>query len=145
MASVNLNPAPKSATINNDAEVTLEDQQLINRFARLDLKHDELDSKKSGLKLKLVNIDEAIEELMLTDDLDDDADNGQSAVNMRIGDFFVSTTNDEAQTMLEKQKVELQQEMEKLDSAIKKMKDEMSSIKAKLYAKFGNSINLDHK
>lgn len=143
MASLNLSTAPKGA-LNECAEVTLEDQQMINRFARLDLKHDELDSKLTELKRKQTNINEAVDELMLNDD--DFVDEGdQQPVYMRYGEFFVTTTNDESQKILEERKKALQEQLKTLEASIKVIKDEMSTIKATLYAKFGNSINLDHK
>lgn len=156
MASVGLTPAPVSANFENspEAEVTLEDQKSINRFARLNAKEEDLDVMLKNLQRQLDNVKEANDELMLADD-DDDLDaelDGDSAaatrdysnIHFRVGESFMAMDKDEAEQMLEEKRKELDVEVAELQVRIAPMKEEMSNIKAKLYAKFGTNINLDH-
>ena len=151
MASVGLTPAPVAASGDTpDAEVTLEDQKQINRFARLNGKEEDLDAVLKNLQRQLDNVKEANDELMLADDDDlDDLDDDKttrdlSNIHFRVGESFIAVTKDDAEKLLEVKQKELEAEVAELQSRIAPMKEEMLNIKAKLYAKFGTNINLDH-
>ncbi|KAH9403251.1 Prefoldin subunit 4 [Tyrophagus putrescentiae] len=136
MSSVKLTPVPPTNAGDEankaDEEVTIEDQRSINRFARLNAKEDDLDEMLKSLKRDLANVKEATDELLLADDDDDDEE-----ADEEIGG------KEEAERMLEVKQKELDAEVRELEARIAPMKEEMSTIKAKLYAKFGANINLD--
>jgi len=154
MTSLNLTPLPAtgSSDAGAEAEVTLEDQKQINRFARLNGKEEDLDLVLKGLKRQLDNVKEATDELALADDDEDDELGGDenqgtrdlSNIHFRIGEAFVAVHKDDAEQLLEQKRIELEAEIKSLEAKITPMKEEMSNIKANLYAKFGNNIKLDH-
>ena len=151
MAAVNLTPAPVNTGGDQiEAEVTIDDQKQINRFARLNCKEEELDLVLNSIKRQLDNVKEANDELMLADDDDDlDGDLGDSSVakdlsniHFRVGESFISVNKDEAEQLLENKRKELEAEIKEMETQIQPMKEQMLNIKAHLYAKFGNNINL---
>lgn len=159
MSSVKLTPVPPTTNAGDEAnkadeEVTIEDQRSINRFARLNAKEDDLDEMLKSLKRDLANVKEATDELLLADDDDDEEADEEiggsegkvrdlSNIHFRIGEGFIAVSKEEAERMLEVKQKELDAEVRELEARIAPMKEEMSTIKAKLYAKFGANINLD--
>lgn len=69
--------------------------------------------------------------------LDDDC------CKVRIGEMYVSVSNEEAEEFAAEEARVLQQEVADLESEAKGIMDEMRSLKALLYAKFGDQINLE--
>ena len=61
----------------------------------------------------------------------------------QIGEVFVMAPMDEANEMLEETKQKLETEIKNLDSKCEDHKKVLSDLKVKLYAKFGNNINLE--
>lgn len=160
MSSVKLTPVPPTTNAGDEAnkadeEVTIEDQRSINRFARLNAKEDDLDEMLKSLKRDLANVKEATDELLLADDDDDEDEANEelggaggkvrdlSNIHFRIGEGFIAVSKEEAERMLEAKQKELDAEVRELEARIAPMTEEMSTIKAKLYAKFGANINLD--
>merc|ERR1712062_101725 len=128
-------PAKKSAS---STTVTQEDQDKINRFARLNTKHVDLSSEVTDYERQLENFKEAatsIEELELTSD--------DTTVPYRVGDVFFNFSFADAGTRLETDKTELEGQKAKALEDKAKLEDEMSKLKAELYSKFGDQINLD--
>ena len=60
-----------------------------------------------------------------------------------IGEVFFHLDGDQTQEMLETAKTSLQKEMDSLKSDAKDIERVLSDLKVQLYAKFGNSINLE--
>ncbi|KDD72279.1 hypothetical protein H632_c3583p0 [Helicosporidium sp. ATCC 50920] len=60
-----------------------------------------------------------------------------------IGECFVRVPREDAEQRLERAQDEARKEMKKLDNERNGVKSEMDDLKKILYAKFGNSINLD--
>ncbi|OTF82534.1 prefoldin subunit 4-like protein [Euroglyphus maynei] len=149
--------SPASAEAKQQIDVTADDQQMINRFARLNLKSDELQNKYEEFKRQIENLEEAENELMLQDDFndddDDDKDSGSdqdpkilkpsSNIQFVVGTSFTAVNKTECESLIEQRKAEIKEKMKNLNDQLAPMKDEMNSIKSKLYAKFGNNINLD--
>lgn len=155
--STTLLPAPADA---QEAEVSAEDQKMINTFARYNLKTEDREAQLVELKNKLENVKNAAE--MLTrqaeedeleglcddDDLGGDDEEGKKKaananIHFNIGDIFTLVTMEEAETMLREQQKDLEQKIKDIEMALKPMKEEMMNTKALLYAKFGSTINLD--
>lgn len=149
----------------NSQDVTADDQSMINTFAKLTLKTDELQEKYDDIKRQLENLSMAESELMFEDLEDELGDNelndGDDCLEMdnknpesktkikpssnmqfKIGSMFMAVTKSEMESLLEGSNIELKAKMNKLDESLAPMKQEMNEIRTILKAKFGNNINL---
>ncbi|XP_057331170.1 probable prefoldin subunit 4 [Microplitis mediator] len=119
----------------SDVHISYEDQQKINKFAK---QNAQMDDFKEELKMKqndLKNLQDASDELSL---MDDDA-----KIPYRIGDLFVSQDVEKTQKCLEEAKDKKLSEIKLLELKCADLKGVMTDLKAQLYAKFGNHINLE--
>ncbi|XP_022619175.1 prefoldin subunit 4 [Seriola dumerili] len=119
-----------------DVNVTFEDQQKINKFARNTSRMTELKSEIDAKKKSLQDLQDASDDLMM---LDDDA----LLIPYQIGDVFISHTQEETQEMLEAAKEALEQEVKGLEEQVSAIQQVLGDLKVQLYAKFGNNINLE--
>ncbi|XP_069099717.1 prefoldin subunit 4 [Pleurodeles waltl] len=119
-----------------DVNVTFEDQQKINKFARNTSRLTELKEEIDVRKKQLQNLEDACDDLMM---LGDDC----SVIPYQIGDVFISHGEEETQEMLEAAKKHLQEEIDALESRVESIHTVLSDLKVQLYAKFGNNINLE--
>ena len=78
--------------------VTFEDQQKINKFARNTSRITELKEEIDVKKKQLQNLEDACEDIMLADD-------DCLMIPYQIGDVFISHSQEETQEMLEEAKV----------------------------------------
>ncbi|CAM2102402.1 prefoldin subunit 4 [Lepidochelys kempii] len=120
-----------------DVNVTFEDQQKINKFARNTSRITELKEEIEVKKKQLQNLEDACDDMMMLDDDD------SILIPYQIGDVFISHSQDETQEMLEEAKKNLQGEIEALESRVESIQRVLSDLKVQLYAKFGNNINLE--
>ncbi|NXH64962.1 PFD4 protein, partial [Rhabdornis inornatus] len=120
-----------------DVNVTFEDQQKINKFARNTSRITELKEEIEVKKKQLQNLEDACDDIMLLDDAD------SHLIPYQIGDVFISHSLEETQDMLEEAKRSLQEEIEALESRVESIQRVLSDLKVQLYAKFGNNINLE--
>ena len=81
-----------------DVNVTFEDQQKINKFARNTSRITELKEEIEVKKKQLQNLEDACEDIMLADD-------DCLMIPYHIGDVFISHSQEETQEMLEEAKV----------------------------------------
>lgn len=79
-------------------------------------------------------MEDATNELMLSD---------EDSIRYAIGECFVHFERESAENRLESLTEETQKELDSAQSQIEEIQDQMKSLKASLYAKFGNSINLE--
>ncbi|KAJ8359158.1 hypothetical protein SKAU_G00156830 [Synaphobranchus kaupii] len=119
-----------------DVNVTFEDQQKINKFARSTNRMTELKDEIEAKKKSLQNLEDASDDIMM---MDDDA----LRIPYQIGDVFISHTQDETQEMLEAAKEALKKEIKGLEGQVSSIQDVLADLKVQLYAKFGNNINLE--
>ncbi|XP_061553663.1 prefoldin subunit 4 [Phycodurus eques] len=119
-----------------DVNVTFEDQQKINKFARSTNRMTELKKEIESKKKSLQNLQDASDDLMMFDD-------DSLLIPYQIGDVFISHTQEETQEMLEAAKEALEQEVKGLDERVSAIQQLLSDLKVQLYAKFGNNINLE--
>ncbi|CAJ0572448.1 unnamed protein product, partial [Mesorhabditis spiculigera] len=117
--------------------VTAEDQRLINKFARLHQNFAQLREEMAALRTDIENINEAVDEILLFGD-----DEGQ-AIPYRIGQTFVHSDSDTLNEQLEKDKVKSAADLETKESKSSELSEQMSQLKANLYEKFGDHINLE--
>lgn len=61
----------------------------------------------------------------------------------RIGEVFIHLSSEETQEYLENAKSKVQGEVKSLESQSGEVKALLGDLKVKLYAKFGNNINLE--
>lgn len=119
-----------------DVNVTFEDQQKINKFARNTSRMTELKNEIEAKKKSLQNLQDASDDLML---LEDDA----LLIPFQIGDVFISHSQEETQDMLEAAKESLEGEVRGLEERVSSIQRVLGDLKVQLYAKFGNNINLE--
>ncbi|KAF5902074.1 prefoldin subunit 4, partial [Clarias magur] len=84
----------KKSVAVEDVNVTFEDQQKINKFARSTNRMSELKDEIEAKKKSLQNLEDASDDLMMLEDDD-------LSIPYHIGDVFISHTQDETQEMLE--------------------------------------------
>ncbi|KAJ0178299.1 hypothetical protein K1T71_006122 [Dendrolimus kikuchii] len=121
----------------SDVHISYEDQQKINKFARLNAK---VDDYKDELKVKqndVKNLEEAVEELSLADD--------SEKIPYLIGEVFMCQSLEDTLKSLENAKTKKEFEISDLESKCEELKSQMSELKAHLYGKFGSHINLENE
>ncbi|KAG7472052.1 hypothetical protein MATL_G00104530 [Megalops atlanticus] len=126
----------KKSVAVEDVNVTFEDQQKINKFARNTNRMTELKDEIEAKKKALQNLEDASDDIMMFDD-------DTLLVPYQIGDVFISHTQEETQDMLETAKGSLKEEIQTLEGRVSSIQEVLASLKVQLYAKFGNNINLE--
>ncbi|MBN3319545.1 PFD4 protein, partial [Atractosteus spatula] len=119
-----------------DVNVTFEDQQKINKFARNTNRMTELKEEIEAKKKALQNLEDASDDIMMFDD-------DTLLIPYQIGDVFISHTQEETQDMLDTGKELLKEEIKALEGRVASIQQILSDLKVQLYAKFGNNINLE--
>ncbi|XP_066442662.1 prefoldin subunit 4 [Eleutherodactylus coqui] len=127
--------ATMKKTVAEDVNVTFEDQQKINIFARNTNRITELKDEIEVKKKELQNLEDACDDLIMLDD--------SLLIPYQIGDVFISHSQEETQEMLEAAKQALQDEIDALQSRVESIQQVLGDLKIQLYAKFGNNINLE--
>ncbi|RMZ75454.1 hypothetical protein DV738_g5470, partial [Chaetothyriales sp. CBS 135597] len=119
-----------------DAQVTAEDQTMINRFSTLHARIKTLDATLASLKSSLADLADVSGELELQ---------GSKAgmIRYKLGDGFFTVHIDEALEMVEEEKRRVDAEVEQVEDEAEAVRSEMTQLKAKLYARFGRGINLE--
>ncbi|CAJ1084475.1 prefoldin subunit 4 isoform X1 [Xyrichtys novacula] len=126
----------KTTVAVEDVNVTFEDQQKINKFARNTNRMTELKNEIEAKKKLLQNLQDASDDLMMFDD-------DTLLVPYQIGDVFINHTQEETQEMLEAAKEALELEVKGLEARVSAIQELLGDLKVQLYAKFGNNINLE--
>ncbi|SNX86983.1 probable GIM3 - Gim complex component [Melanopsichium pennsylvanicum] len=121
----------------NEIEVTWEDQQSINSFSRLNSTYSDVLEDLRVLKENRESLDDLAMELELADE--------DEAVLYKIADTFVSLPHADAMERLEKEQQDADQEIRALQDKLDGYDQEMKGLKVKLYAKFGDNINLERE
>lgn len=137
MATLSLAPSNSAS----DIVVTYEDQQKINRFARLNARMEEIKDELKAKKIELQNIEDALSEISIAELSDEGDDVG---VKILEGEVFVSFTYEGATTWIEDKKAVAEKESNAFLESIESIKVEMNQLKIALYTKFGkDNINLE--
>ena len=122
--------------LDKEVHISLEDQQKINKFARLNSRFEDLKDDLKAKQEETKTLEDASGDLMMLEDDDE-------KVPYQIGEVFVYLTQDEAQEKIETSKDNLGEAIKVVETRAQAIKDEMSGLKAQLYAKFGSAINLE--
>ncbi|CAK8572327.1 unnamed protein product [Lathyrus oleraceus] len=118
----------------SETEVTWEDQQNINKFGRLNNRLHELNDEIKFAKEANDNLEDASNELILTD---------EEVVRFQIGEVFAHVPKDEVESRIEQMQETTSQKLEKLEEEKQSVVAQMSELKKILYGKFKDSINLE--
>jgi len=121
----------------NEVQVTLEDQKKINLFARKNSRLNELKNEIENARKKLQNVEDAGDDLILLDEDD------TKSIGYKIGEVFVQHSLDNTQELLEDFKLNLQEEISDLEGKVDDIRTLLKDLKVQLYAKFGDTINLE--
>lgn len=116
------------------AEVTLEDQKRINTFSRLNARMHDLMAQVKAKKKYLEDLEDAGNELMLSD---------EETIRFAIGDCFVHIEKDNAEERMQNGSDETSADLASLKKSIDEIQGQLTELKGLLYGKFGNSINLE--
>jgi prefoldin subunit 4 len=134
---MNMRMLEKEQESGADVEVTWEDQQAINSFSKLNHRMMNWEEKlKKRSEEKEAISDASMELELLDDDVDED-------VLVGIGEGFMCLKPSKASSRLQAAVEENESECDKLQVSIDDAKSQMAQLKAKLYGKFGNAINLE--
>ncbi|KAG6647284.1 hypothetical protein I3843_07G066800 [Carya illinoinensis] len=117
-----------------DTEVTWEDQQNINKFGRLNNRFHELEDEIKIAKETNDNLEDASNELILTD---------EEVIRFQIGEVFAHVPKEEVEGRIEQMKEVTGQNLEKLEAEKDSVLAQMTELKKILYGKFKDSINLE--
>ncbi|XP_068119637.1 prefoldin subunit 4 [Hyperolius riggenbachi] len=127
--------ATMKKAVAEDVNVTFEDQQKINVFARNTSRVTELKDEIEIKKKELQNLEDACDDIMMLED--------SVMIPYQIGDVFISHSQEETQEMLEAAKKAVEEEIESSQRRVESIQQVLGDLKIQLYAKFGNNINLE--
>jgi len=119
----------------NNTEVRREDQNNINKFARLNARLHEVRDERKITKQSLERLDDASTELMMSSDSDD--------VMLLIGESFFDTSEEDATAYCESEVERLTEVLETLDKEESTILERQAELKKLLYGRFGKSIQLE--
>ncbi|XP_078437369.1 ABI3-interacting protein 3 isoform X4 [Wolffia australiana] len=120
----------------SDTEVTWEDQLNINKFSRLNNRFHELEDEIKIAKDKNENVEDASNELILSD---------EDVVRFQIGEVFAHVAREDVEENLENMKEEAARHLERLEAEKETVLAQMGDLKKILYGKFKDSINLEEE
>ncbi|KAK9732831.1 hypothetical protein RND81_04G025500 [Saponaria officinalis] len=120
----------------SETHVTWDDQQNINKFSNLNNRFQELEDEIKFAKDKCENLEDASNELILTD---------EEVVRFQIGEVFAHVSIDDVERRLEEMKESTTKNLEKLEEEKNSVVTQMAALKKILYGKFGDSINLENE
>ncbi|KAI6647959.1 Prefoldin subunit 4-like [Oopsacas minuta] len=114
--------------------VKKEDQSRINKFARKNALLQELKDELKSKQDILQDIEEGENSMLLTQ---------EQIIPYRVGEVFFELTNERTISMLEIAKKECLERISNLEVEIIEIEKILKDLKAELYARFGNNINLE--
>eukprot|EP01138_Halocafeteria_seosinensis_P015913 gb/GECG01016240.1/.p1 GENE.gb/GECG01016240.1/~~gb/GECG01016240.1/.p1 ORF type:complete len:137 (+),score=30.81 gb/GECG01016240.1/:1-411(+) len=124
-----------------DVEVRYDDQLQINEFGRLNQDKNELQNELDEMKRKMDNYTQAEEELDELECFVDEEEKGSA--KLFISECFIDSTIDEAKAFLAKYKQKDSDRLKQLTDDMEAKQKRLDELKKVLYARFGNSINLE--
>lgn len=119
----------------NTTEVLWEDQQKINKFSSLINKKDSLTDSLDKFKTEKEYVDDLALEIELLDE--------DEPVHYKIGDSFVFLLVSKAVEKIEKENELLEEKISQTSDEIDEIDTQLAQLKAHLYGKFGQNINLE--
>ena len=114
----------------------LEHQESINRFSRLNTEKKQLEQRKRALERTVEDVEEAGNEVMLTD---------EETVPYLVGECFVRLPAEEVEGRLERQLEAKKEPLEAVLGRLGEVQGEMAVLKSELYGTFGNALYLEEE
>ena len=99
--------------------------------------------KFHDLEEQIKKLKEDIDNLGDANDMIEEVFGEEDALKLFLGEAFVAVDEDAARNYVEKVNEEKQEELDKKQEEKEEVETIMKDLKSHLYAKFGNSINLD--
>ena len=127
--------APSASTASAAPEVTPADQAAINDFNRAFASRKELAARLKASEAALADLEDAALEVGLAD--------VDAPVRMVVGECFAHLGQADAEARVEAAAGEARDEAARLEAEAAAVEAKMDALKKGLYAKFGNSINLE--
>ncbi|CAI4732351.1 CDG_1a_G0045530.mRNA.1.CDS.1 [Saccharomyces cerevisiae] len=119
----------------NNTQVTFEDQQKINEFSKLIMRKDAIAQELSLQREEKEYLDDVSLEIELIDE--------DEPVQYKVGDLFIIMKQSKVTAQLEKDAERLDNKIETLEDKQRDIDSRLDALKATLYAKFGDNINLE--
>ena len=119
-----------------DTQIEFADQKRINEFSRCNMRYHDMREEIKKLKEEIENLADAQQQV-------EEALGEEGALKLFLGEAFIAVDDDAAGQFVEKLQEEKQEELEKKQDDLEQIEGKMKDLKAALYAKFGNSINLE--
>lgn len=119
----------------NNTQVTFEDQQKINEFSKLIMRKDAIAQELSLQREEKEYLDDVSLEIELIDE--------DEPVQYKVGDLFIFMKQSKVTAQLEKDAERLDNKIEALEDKQRDIDSRLDALKAILYAKFGDNINLE--
>ncbi|EFO62742.1 Hypothetical protein GLP15_1434 [Giardia lamblia P15] len=119
-------------------DASLQDQQMINTFARLHMSYVELVEQRKALKKRLDDIESASVALLELDDT-------EVKPMLAIGAAFFPNDSMDIDSSLEALKITVSQEYEVVSNRCSKIEAKLNQLRDVLQQKFKGSINLDYE
>ena len=119
-----------------DTQIERADQEKINEFSRHNMKKHDLEDQIKKLKEEIGNFGDA-------NDIIDETFGEEGALKLFLGEALIAVEEDAARDYVETVNNEKQEELEAKQEALEDIEKKMGDLKSFLYAKFGNSINLE--
>ncbi|KAL8276036.1 hypothetical protein Esti_000030 [Eimeria stiedai] len=119
----------------NEIDVTEEAQKRLCRFSYLSHCTGTMEERLAVLKKNVSTLNDASEEVTVSFAEDD--------LWIKVGECFFHQEADSVQERLSAMQDEARAELRKLDCELTAYRSEMQDLKVKLYAEFGNRVNLD--
>lgn len=118
--------------------VAKEDQDKINRFAKLNARLEDAKDEISTKTNELKNYEDALGESEIKV-LEDEGDK----LHLHVGDIMINLEPEKIEGWLQEKMEGLKKSLVELEDKKKEISSEMSELKAHLYARFGNNIHLE--
>ncbi|KAG1677947.1 hypothetical protein FOA52_001365 [Chlamydomonas sp. UWO 241] len=115
-------------------QINLEDQKRINTFSRLNARVHEFEAQLKAKKKLLEDLEDAENELMLSD---------EETIKFIVGDCFVHLEKDSADDRLASITGDTKSEIADISKQIKGTQEQLAELKSVLYGKFKDTINLE--
>ncbi|CAI4050067.1 hypothetical protein N7582_004823 [Saccharomyces uvarum] len=119
----------------NNTQVTFEDQQKINEFSKLIMRKDTIVQELTLQKQEKEYLDDVSLEIELIDE--------DEPVQYKVGDLFIFMKQSKVAAQLEEDVQLLDDKIQNLEDKQSDIDGRLDALKASLYAKFGDNINLE--
>ncbi|CAI4035961.1 hypothetical protein SMKI_14G1710 [Saccharomyces mikatae IFO 1815] len=119
----------------NNTQVTFEDQQKINEFSKLIMRKDTIAQELTLQRQEKEYLDDVSLEIELIDE--------DEPVQYKVGELFIFMKQSKVTAQLEEDTQTLDNKIQILEDKQGDIDARLDALKAALYAKFGDNINLE--